>query len=124
MMLLEGDRFEPPELEQLQVLCSTLESQKRALEQEVQRLQGSSSELQARLASCAHAEDKLRRLLEESPSLEEDLALEKAKYTQMAAEANAEQAKAADLQRKLSELEDENAALLKMTGSQQARFLE
>ena len=117
---LEADRFEPPELEELQALCSTLESQRRGLEQEVQRLHGSSAELEARLASSANVQEKLQSLVEESSVLEEDLALERANHARLAAEAEGERAKTEELRRRLSELEDENAALLKMVGSQQA----
>lgn len=116
---LEADRFEPPELEELQVLCSTLESQKRGLEQEVKRLQGSSAELEARLASSANVQDKMQSLVEESSVLEEDLALERAKHARLVAEAEGERARKEELRRRVSELEDENAALLKMAGSQQ-----
>jgi len=116
---LEADRFEPPELEELQALCSTLESQRRGLEQEVQRLHGSSAELEARLASSANVQEKLQSLVEESSVLEEDLALERANHARLAAEAEGERAKTEELRRRLSELEDENAALLKMVGSQQ-----
>ena len=93
------------------------------LEQEVQRLQSSSSELQTRLASLTHAQEKLQKLVEESKGLEEDLALEKANYMRMAAEADRQEANAAELQRKLLQLENEKAMLLKMAQPEQARPL-
>ena len=94
---LEADRFEPPELEE----------------------HGSSAELEARLASSANVQEKLQSLVEESSVLEEDLALERANHARLAAEAEGERAKTEELRRRLSELEDETAALLKMMGSQQ-----
>ena len=59
--------------------------------------------------------------MQENRPAEEDLAVERGSSPKMAAEPDEEHFKAADMQRKICELEDENAALLKMMGPPQDR---
>eukprot|EP00435_Cladocopium_sp_Y103_P038064 s2099_g10.t1 len=126
---LEGSRFEPPELEELQLLCSTLESQKRSLEEELLQLRQAApaqpeevSGMSVLSAMEREQSEKIETLEMENSKLQDDLFRQRDDHSRVEAELQLEKGKLRELQEQLSLLKAEYEEKFQTMDSEKAQI--
>lgn len=125
---LEGSRFEPPELEELQLLCSTLESQKRSLEQELLQLREAApapeevSGMSVLSATEREQSEKIETLEMENSKLQDDLFRQRDDHSRVEAELQLEKGRLRELQEQLGLLKAEYEEKFQTLDSEKAHI--